>query len=376
MIILVFLLWNAAWWTLIGSLIQSEISGGWWSVLALALLAVTPLAILVAGFRGALYPSAFIRVWILRPFWYIQLILPFMGIAGLIGVLVGLPFGAAGTAGRWGMAIIAVLYVAAAAWGYVGMRRLDVRRLDLRFPSLPSGLDGMRIVQLSDVHIGPHTSKRHIRRILTAVRDAKPDLIAITGDQVDDYARDVEIFADAFRDLAAPLGVYAVPGNHDVYAGWDAVRSGLEEMGITVLVNRAVPVHRNGDRFWVAGTGDPAGRSWERGGGRSAVPDIGRTLADVPSNFFVVALAHNPSLWPALAAGGVAVTLSGHTHHGQVSIPRLGWSLASLFTENAMGMYRNDSSVLYVNPGTNFWGIPLRIGALPEVTVLTIRAGR
>ena len=375
MIILVFLLWNAAWWMLIGSLIQSEIFGGWWSLVAFALLAVCPLAIMVAGFMGALYPSAFIRVWILRPFWYIQLILPFLGIAGLIGVLVGLPFGSAGTAGRWGMAITAVLYVSAAAWGYMGMRRLDVRRLELRFPSLSSGLDGMRIAQLSDIHIGPHTSKRHIRRILTAVRDAKPDLIAITGDQVDDYARDVVIFADAFRDLAAPLGVFAVPGNHDVYAGWDAVRSGMEEMGITVLVNRAVSLSHNGAGFWVAGTGDPAGRSWQRGGGRSAVPDIERTLASVPSDAFVVTLAHNPALWPELAAGGVALTLSGHTHYGQVSIPHLKWSLASLFLEHAMDIYRDGSSVLYVNPGTNFWGIPLRIGALPEITVITIRAG-
>jgi hypothetical protein len=376
MIILVFLLWNAAWWTLIGSLIQSEISGGWWGVTALALLAVAPLAVLVAGFRGALYPPAFIRVWILRPFWYIQLLLPFLGIAGVIGVVAGLPFGAAGTGGRWSMAIFAVLYIAAAAWGYMGMRRLDVRRLDLRFPSLPEGLDGMRIAQLSDIHIGPHTSKRHIRRILTAVLDAKPDLIAITGDQVDDYARDVEIFADAFQDLNAPLGVYAVPGNHDVYAGWDAVRSGLEEMGITVLVNQAVSLNRNGARFWVAGTGDPAGRSWQRGGGRSAVPDIERTLARVPSDAFVVALAHNPALWPALAAAGVALTLSGHTHHGQISIPHLKWSLASLFLEHAMDMYRDGTSILYINPGTNFWGIPLRIGAMPEVTVVTIQAER
>ena len=86
-------------------------------------------------------------------------------------------------------------------------------------------------------------------------------------------------------------------------------------------------------------------------------------------------LAHNPALWPALARGGVTLTLSGHTHHGQLSIPRLGWSLASPFLELAMGVHRAGDSLLYIHPGTNFWGIPFRIGALPEVAVLTLRAG-
>ena len=103
------------------------------------------------------------------------------------------------------------------------------------------------------------------------------------------------------------------------------------------------------------------------------MPDIDRTLAQVPAGAFTLALAHNPALWPRLANRHVQLTLSGHTHHGQVSIPRLRWSLASLFLEYAMGSYRRGGSLLYINPGTNYWGLPLRIGALPEVTVLTLR---
>jgi hypothetical protein len=208
--------------------------------------------------------------------------------------------------------------------------------------------------------------------VAAAVRDAQPDLIAVTGDQVDDYARDVEPFAAAFRGLSAPLGVFAIPGNHDVYAGWPAVHRGLEAMGITVLVNRAVAVERNGASFWVAGTGDPAGRR----GTPAAAPDIEKTLADIPPGGFTLALAHNPALWPALAERGVELTLSGHTHYGQIAIPRLGWSLASPFLEHAMGQHRRDGSQLYINPGTNYWGIPFRIGTLPEVTVLTLRRER
>ena len=88
---------------------------------------------------------------------------------------------------------------------------------------------------------------------------------------------------------------------------------------------------------------------------------------------FTVVLAHNPALWPHLAERGVRLTLSGHTHYGQVAIPRLGWSLASMFLEHAMGAYSKGRSVLYINPGTNYWGLPLRLGALPEVTVVTLR---
>jgi predicted MPP superfamily phosphohydrolase len=231
----------------------------------------------------------------------------------------------------------------------------------------------MRIVQLSDLHVGPHTSRRHLARIATAVRDARPDLIAITGDQVDDYAGDVDHFIAAFGGLSAPHGVFAIAGNHDVYAGWDAVRRGLENAGMKVLVNDAIPLERHGTRFWVAGTGDPAGGSWRRGAASGVGPDIDRTIARVKPGDFVIALAHNPALWPALAKRGVHLTLSGHTHHGQFSIPRLGWSLASPFLKYAMGTYREGASVLYINPGTNYWGVPFRIGALPEVTVLTLR---
>ena len=362
------LLWTAACWLVIGGLLHPLLPGGWLTVLVAVLLCTAPILVMLRNLGGKGYPSALTRLWLLRPFWYAQAFLPLLAVAGLVGALAGLPFGASGSAGRWALAVAASILILFGWAGYAGSRWLVVRRLDVGFNHLPAGLEGMRIAQLSDLHVGPHTSRRHLARIAEAVRDAQPDLIAVTGDQVDDYARDVEPFAKAFRGLSAPLGVFAIPGNHDVYAGWAGVHRGLEAMGITVLVNRAVPLERNGARFWVAGTGDPAGR---RGSG--VAPDLNRTLAEVPPEGFTIALAHNPALWPALAERGVELTLSGHTHHGQLSIPPLGWSLASLFLEHAMGEHRRGGSYLYISPGTNYWGIPLRIGALPEVTVLTLR---
>jgi len=114
-----------------------------------------------------------------------------------------------------------------ALFGYAGTRRLVVRRLTVHMPRLPAAYDGLRVVQVSDLHVGPHTPRGFLERVARAARDEQPDLLVISGDQVDDFARDVELFNRAFADLAAPCGVFTVAGNHDVYAGWEAVHRGL-----------------------------------------------------------------------------------------------------------------------------------------------------
>lgn len=365
--------WNALPWLVLGWLFAPVFPGGGLGMLAVAVLVFLPVFVLLRGFQRRVYPSALTRLLVLRPFWYAQLFLPLLAISGLVGSLVGLFFGEPRDIGRWVVGGMAAVLFLAAIWGYLGTRRLVVRSLDLHFPDLPAGLEGMRIVQLSDLHVGPHTPRRYLAQIAEAVRNAKPDLIALTGDQVDDYARDVEPLGAAFGNLSAPLGVFAIAGNHDVYAGWDAVRRGMEQIGWTVLVNEAVPLERSGTQFWIAGTGDPAGG---RRGTSAVAPDIDKTLANVPQNAFTVALAHNPALWPDLAARNVALTLSGHTHYGQFAIPRLDWSLASPFLELAMGLHQHGASLLYINPGTNYWGPPLRIGTPPEITVVTVHRSR
>ena len=193
----------------------------------------------------------------------------------------------------------------------------------------------------------------------------------MTGDLVDDRPEDVDAYAAALGALDAPLGVFMIPGNHDVYAGWDSVEHRLrKDVPARLLLNEAHVLRRGDAALVLAGTGDPAGG--RRGQSRVA-PDVERTLAGAPNGVTVVALAHNPALWPALAKHGVALTLSGHTHWGQLALPSLGWSLASPFLEHAMGAYRNENSLLYVSPGTGYWGIPFRLGAFPEVTLVRLR---
>ncbi|NIM47969.1 MAG: metallophosphoesterase [Gemmatimonadales bacterium] len=335
-----------------------------------------PVYVLVRGLHGATYPSAATRLLVFRPFWYLMLFMPLLAGAGIVGAVAGLPFDASRIVGSWSVAAVAVLLVVASLVGYVGSRQLVVRHLDVRLPNLPASFEGLRLVQISDVHVGPHTSRRHLARVADAVRDTGPDVVVHTGDQVDDFARDVEHFVAALGDVTAPLGVFAVAGNHDVIAGWDEVRRGLSDAGITVLVNEAVTVERGGERIWLAGTGDPAGHSWHRGGGLNAAPDIERTLEHIPPGEPTVALAHNPALWPDLARRGVDLTLSGHTHYGQLAIPDWGWNIASSFLDLSMGTHRQDGSLLYINPGSNYWGVPFRIGAPPELTVLRLRRSK
>lgn len=359
-------------WLLVGAIMHPLIPGGFGTVFVAWALSVTPLLVLVRNLATGGAPSAWVRLLLFRPFWYAQLLMLPLALAGGVAALVGLAFDAGARTGQVVIVVLASLLVLAGIAGYFGSRRLVVRTVVLRPRGLPAGLDGLRIVQLSDLHVGPHTPVKQLGRIATATRSAKAHLIAYTGDQVDDYPADIEHFKAAFAGLTAPLGVYAVPGNHDVYAGWSDVRRRTERIGIRVLVNEAVALEHGGARFWLAGTGDPAGHQMSRGP-ETGAPDLDRTMASVPKGAFTIVLAHNPALFPHLADRGAKVVLSGHTHHGQLSIPSSRWSLASVFLEYAMGTYERNGALLYVSPGTNYWGIPFRIGAWPEVTIIELR---
>jgi len=360
-----------ACWAVVGVTAAPALPGGAWTAAgAWALLTLVPLGVFIGTRARRIYPGALVRVLVFRPLWYAQLFVLPLAALSVAGALLGLPFAAAGVAARVALASGAAALVLAALAGYAGSRRLEVRRITVALPDLPASLDGLVIAQVSDLHVGPHTSRRFLARVAGAVRAARADVIAVTGDLIDDFARDVDHYAAAFGALEAPLGVFAIPGNHEVYSGWPEVRARLEALPLTLLVNRSATVHRGGGRFTVVGTGDPAGIR-----GSEVAPDIGRALAGVPEGGFVLALAHNPALWPALAARRVSLTLSGHTHWGQLGFRRRGWCLASPFLELAMGAHTRDRSLLYIHPGTNYWGIPFRIGHAAEVAVFTLHRG-
>ncbi len=342
-------------------------------VLVLAVYTTLPLLAFIRWRGWPFYPGRMFRLLVVRPFWYVQLLLPVVSAAGLAGLLLGAPFGHSIAAGQALSTAVLAISAAVLLVGYLGAGRLTVRRVDTEVPGLGPEFDGLRIVQLSDLHVGPHTSRRFLERVVETTRSLESDLIAVTGDLIDDRAEDVASYARALGGLAAPLGVYMIPGNHDVYAGWDAVERALHAARLgTVLVNDVRLIQRGASTLALLGTGDPAGGA--RGTTRAA-PDVDRALAKVPEGAVVIAFAHNPALWPSLATRGVALTLSGHTHWGQFALPRLGWSLASPFLEHAMGAHQSEDALLYISPGTGYWGIPFRLGALPEVTLVTLHRG-
>ncbi|MFI5257081.1 MAG: metallophosphoesterase [Gemmatimonadales bacterium] len=360
-------------WTILTLLAAGLFPGAAAVVLLLAAYTTVPLIAFVRWRGWPFYPGRGFRLLVVRPFWYTQLMLPLVSAAGLLGLVVGAPFGHALLAGRVLAAVVFGVVAVILGAGYLGARHLVVRDVDAQVPGLPAEFDGLRIAQLSDLHVGPHTSRQFLQRVVAATQALVPDVIAITGDLIDDRAEDVAVYARELRALEAPLGVYMIPGNHDVYAGWDDVERALRAAGLgTVLVNEASLLRRNEATIALVGTGDPAGGA--RGNSRAA-PDVELALAEVPQRTTVIAFAHNPALWPSLAARGVALTLSGHTHWGQFALPRLGWSLASPFLEHAMGAHMTEDALLYISPGTGYWGIPFRLGAAPEITLVTLHRG-
>jgi predicted MPP superfamily phosphohydrolase len=356
------------------STIALLVPGGQWWVLALALLTTAPLVVFFARRGWRRYPTAAFRLFVVRPVLYVQLTLPLVSLAGIVGAGLGALFGSPLIGGRIAAAIVLGVLLLLFAFGYVGSKLLVVRDVRVTVPGLPTEFDGLTIAQISDLHVGPQTSQAFLRRIARTVAGIGADVIAITGDLVDDRSEDVGAFVTGLGALRAPLGVYVIPGNHDIYAGWTDVERALRSRPETnVLVNASKIIERGAAKLAIVGTGDPAGR---RGGvGAPAAPDIDRALAGVPAGATVVALAHNPALWPALAAKGVDLTLSGHTHWGQFAIPRFGWSLASPFQARAMGAHRDGDRMLYIHPGTGYWGLPFRLGAQPEVTRITLAKG-
>jgi len=360
-----------ACWAVVGVAAAPLVPGGVWTAAAAwALLTLVPLGLFILTRLWKIYPGALVRLLVFRPMWYAQFFMLLLAPPTVVAAVLGLPFGAAGGAARTVLGVAGVALALVALAGYAGSRRLEIRRIAVTVPGLPAGLDGLVVAQISDLHVGPHTPRRFLARVADGVRAARPDLIAVTGDLVDDFARDAERYAAAFGGLRAPLGVFAIPGNHEVYSGWRDLRGRLEALPLTLLVNRSAVVSRGESRMVVVGTGDPAAAD-----GSDAAPDLDRALAGVPDGVFVLALAHNPALWPGLAARGVPLTLSGHTHWGQFGFRRWGWCLASPFLELAMGSHVRDGSLLYIHPGTNYWGIPFRIGHAAQVAVITLRRG-
>jgi predicted MPP superfamily phosphohydrolase len=264
----------------------------------------------------------------------------------------------------------ALLVAGAAAAVYAGWiepRRLVIVHARLELPRWPARLDGLRVGLLTDIHAGaPHVTPAAIARAVERLNDAAPDVILLGGDYIDAHPLwggrvDPDTIAGELRNLTAPLGVFGVLGNHDWKQTGDRMWAALERAGIPVLENRALPA----GEVYVAGIADL----------RQRRPDVPATLAQIPPEAPVIVLAHDPDVFPLVPAR-VALAVSGHTHGGQVAIPRLRRPvIPSYYGERyARGHVEEDGRHLYVSSGLGTSGLPIRVLAPPEVVILELAA--
>lgn len=237
---------------------------------------------------------------------------------------------------------------------------------EIRLGRWPAALDGFRIVQISDIHIGAMLDSRFARSIVERVNALEPDLIAVTGDLVDGPVKHLRDEVRPFRDLRAPHGVYFVTGNHDYYSGADPWLAEVENLGMRPLRNERVTISRDGAHFELAGVDDHRGNLFGPGHGE----DVPKAVGGRDPNDAVVLLAHDPSTFPAAVQEGVDLQLSGHTHGGQI------WPF-NLLVRAAVGFvaghYRRGGSQLLVSNGTGYWGPPMRLRAPAEILEITLR---
>jgi predicted MPP superfamily phosphohydrolase len=276
---------------------------------------------------------------------------------------------------RWfadaGMAVIAL----ALAYGYtIGQRRLRITHLGLQLRNAPESLHGLRIVQISDIHIGQNIGKQHLECFVARVNELHPDLICITGDVIDGPFSDVQSLLPVLGRLRAAHGVFAILGNHDHYAGADRVATALETLTTaTVLRDEHLAIRVNGTRLHIVGL-DDRGRDWARGVPTS--PYLPIALAAIPEEEPVLLLCHRPDLFPQAAAAGVPLMLSGHTHGGQLAVPWFNGrrrNLAEFITAYDRGLFERDGSYLYVNCGLGVTGQRIRLFTPREITVIDVQ---
>ena len=298
-------------------------------------------------------------------------------LSSLIGLGVKRGFGLHRNYGTLMGLSLSVVVVAAVLYGsFVGVQRLTVRHVEIEFSDLPKSFDGYRIVHISDLHVGsiPHGL---LSRAVDSINAAHADAVMMTGDLQNMQPGELPPVAPLLSRLKARDGVFAVLGNHDYgmyVAGPDSLKAANEArlvrlergFGWQLLLNENRVVRRGNDSIVVAG---------EQNVGRPPFPmkgDLRRTLRGVGQGAFVVLMQHDPWAWEQtiLPQSRVQLTLSGHTHGGQISV--LGLRPTQFNNNEDCGLYFRNRRALYVSSGLGGF-VPFRLGVYPEIVVITLK---
>ncbi len=242
----------------------------------------------------------------------------------------------------------------------------ELTETDIFIRELPEGFEGFRVVQLTDLHHSRIVPLREVRRVVELANLTRADMVVLTGDYTTSRRGYIEPCAEALGELRTPEGVWAVLGNHDHYTDAELTVRALTKNRINVLGNANTVLRRGADELQLVGVDD-----W--GWGKA---DWGRALRGVALMRPSVLLSHEPAVLDMPETRGVSLVLSGHTHGGQINLPFVG--APARFIEEfkyLRGRYEREGTQLYVSRGTGMIGIPVRIGARPEIAVLRLRRG-
>ena len=351
--------------------------------IALILMAASQVHLLSRGYFGNLaspewpFHILLIMGWLFGSFFLLAIFLLlkdagaafFFVLAKLTPLPLVLPF--SGARVNLALAFAAPLLAAIGLWQAV--RVPDVRPVEIVLDRLPAELDGLRLVQLSDLHASRLLQEPWQQAVVDKANALNPDLILITGDLVDGTPANRAADVAPLRGLKARLGVLAAPGNHEYYSNYKAWMASFASLGLRVLSNEHVVIRDRekgkGHALVVAGTTD---RNAARFG--LPMPDIKTALWGAPEKAPVILMAHQPRETGKNAAAGVDLQLSGHTHGGQIA--GLHFIVQAANEGFVSGLYRIGAMQLYINSGTGLWnGFPIRLGRPSEITLIHLRSG-
>jgi predicted MPP superfamily phosphohydrolase len=248
-------------------------------------------------------------------------------------------------------------------------RDYKIVKVPILLSRLPSGLNGLTIAHISDIHSGPYMEEAEMMKIRELIDSLHPQIVVATGDFVDTRAHEIQPVARIFSRTKNEYGIYGCMGNHDLFDDYSIISRALKESGIRMLENGNQILKINGEELNLIGVADRAAEE-EFTGWRSA-------LQGVDPDAFRIVLAHRPSFFPNTIAEKIDLQLSGHTHGGQVALNLLGTKLSiSAMTEKYVaGYYKQNDSHLYVNSGVGMVFAPVRISVPPEITLITLQRG-
>jgi predicted MPP superfamily phosphohydrolase len=242
---------------------------------------------------------------------------------------------------------------------------LHVKEVSFTLDRLPKALDGLRIVQLTDIHVGPTIGREFIQQMVSTANGLNPDIIAVTGDLVDGSVEKLSHSVAPLADLKARFGTYFVTGNHEYYSDAEAWITKISSLGLRVLRNEHVTVGEGEASLHIAGVDDYDSHRFGH------EPSVKNAVYGRHPEKTVLLLAHQPRAFAEAIVHEVDLTLSGHTHAGQM----WPWNHAvKVQTEYIVGSFQRGLSQLYVSPGTGYWGPPVRVGTQAEITLITLRS--